>query len=93
MEGNIATNNGGGLYIDKRDVILRPNGVIQIVSNKAVNGAGIYIGGTLDSTASFSVDESSVGNVIISDNVASGYGAAVCIDNGLFNLNSDNVSI
>ena len=93
MQNNAATGNGGGIYIDRRHVVLQPEGVVRIVHNNAVDGAGIYIGGTEEAKASFSVSSESTGNVQICDNIASGNGAGVCISNGQFTLNSDRITL
>ncbi len=43
---NVATKNGGGIYIDDCPVILKPTGTVNIANNEAENGAGLYIAGT-----------------------------------------------
>ena len=93
MTSNLAIGNGGGIYIDRQSVLLTPTGVVQIKENSAVNGAGIYISGTVSQKASFFVSEESLGTVMIQGNKASENGGGVCIDNGEFTIGSKNIRL
>lgn len=93
MLSNEASGNGGGIYIDQQQVMLAPEGEVKITGNKAVDGAGIYIGGTTEKEASFAVKSDSTGIVEITGNTASGNGAGVCISNGLFTLDSEHITL
>ncbi|MBO5253434.1 MAG: hypothetical protein J6C51_05770, partial [Clostridia bacterium] len=61
--------------------------------NEATNGAGIYIGGTTLSPASFAVSDESAGTVELCDNTAAGSGAGVCIKDGEFTLSSNKITL
>lgn len=53
IEGNIAKENGGGMYISDCPVTLEPEKDVFITGNKAAqNGAGIYIHGSSGSSGS-----------------------------------------
>lgn len=53
IEGNIAKENGGGMYISDCPVMLEPEKDVFITGNKAAqNGAGIYIHGSSGSSGS-----------------------------------------
>lgn len=106
LTNNIASNSGGGIYIDKQHVRLAPTGSVKITGNKAGYnqdetkssfdgyGGAIYIGGTLDKDdASFSVDTTSLGTVLIDKNQSKTYGGGVCIDNGYFTMDGENVQV
>lgn len=93
LKANVATASGGGIYIDGQQVTLAPEGTVRIDGNTAVDGAGIYICGTAENRASFAVDKNSTGTVEICDNTASGSGAGVCINNGLFTLDSSHITL
>lgn len=94
LTGNAASENGGGIYIDKQNVTLNPVAAVNITGNSATNGAGIYIAGTEnENDASFGLDSKCKGTVMLSGNTASGKGGAVCIQYGSFLQNSDKISI
>lgn len=94
LKNNTATDDGGGIYIDKQLVNLKPTGLVSITGNSADRGAGIFIAGTegkTDSDAGFSVDAESVGTVELSSNTATADGGGVCISNGYFTLGASNI--
>ena len=94
LTGNTATADGGGIYIDKQIVNLKPTGSVSITGNSAARGAGIFIAGTEGKTepdAGFSVDAESGGTVELSSNTATADGGGVCISNGYFALDADNI--
>ena len=93
MIGNTATGDGGGIYIDKQLVNLKPTGLVTITGNHANRGGGIFIGGTNGNDACFSVDSADGGNVNLSSNTARAEGGAVCISNGYFTLDADNITL
>ena len=88
---NTATANCGGICIDKTEVSLAPTGQVTISQNKATNGAGIYIGGTEESLAAFSVSSDCTGEVLFDGNVATENGGGACLSYGNFNINSDKI--
>ena len=89
---NIAVNSGGGIFIDKQVVNLKPTGTVTFNGNQAVNGAGMYILGDAEIPAGFTVDEC-LGRVVFSFNVATANGGGVCIDNGIFTISYNNIDI
>lgn len=103
--GNIALKDGGGIYIDKQQVILVSKGEVLISQNKAGynqlgeegnqigRGAGIFIGGEIGSEASFSVSKESTGVVAITDNQAKDFGGGVCINIGNFLVDGTNIIV
>ena len=96
LSGNIANANGGGIYIDEKELLLNPVGTVTIANNKAVNGAGIYIhdGDTTNTKlAGFSVIVEAEGNVVMQENNALAEGGGVCINNGYFTLDSDKITL
>lgn len=96
MIANSASGNGGGIYIDQQIIKLNPIGVVNIEGNKAKqNGAGIYIGGTNGKDAGFEVDITSTGRVVLQNNGDENTknGGAVCINNGYFKMEKDNIDI
>jgi len=96
LTDNIASNDGGGIYINEREVNLNPTGQVTITGNRAKRGAGIYIiDGDTGNTAvaGFSVADAATGSADISQNIASEYGGGVCISNGYFNLSSDKINL
>ena len=106
LTNNIALSCGGGIYIDKQHVKLAPTGSVVITKNKAGYnqdssvsafdgfGGAIYISGTVnDDDASFSVDTSSTGTVLINQNSSKTYGGGVCINNGYFTMDGTNVKV
>jgi len=96
MKENDASGNGGGIYIDQQIIKLNPIGVVNIEENKAKqNGAGIYIGGTNGKDAGFEVDITSTGRVVLQNNGDENTknGGAVCINNGYFKMEKDNIDI
>ena len=90
---NKASADGGGIYIDRQKVELKPTGAVTITGNEANRGAGIFIGGTDGEDAGFSVDSASSGTVDLSSNTATAEGGAVCIRNGYFNLAANNIAL
>ena len=103
---NIAFKDGGGIYIDKQIVELSPIGEVIISSNIAGyidrdiessyigRGGGIFIEGTPNlEDAGFSVDLLSTGNVSITNNSSKDYGGGVCINEGYFNVEGDNIKV
>lgn len=93
MTDNTATGDGGGIYIDKREVNLKPTGLVTVTGNSANRGGGIFIGGTNGTDAGFSVDSTDGGTVNLSSNMATAEGGAVCISNGYFTLNANNITL
>lgn len=94
LSANIATQDGGGIYIDKQNVVIDPTGNVMIIGNHANRGAGVFIGGTEgQNDASFSVNSTGGGTVELSSNIASETGGAVCINNGSFALDENNVTL
>ena len=104
--GNVASKDGGGIYIDTQIVTLAPIGDVVITQNKAGyvdkdntsgnegRGGGIFIGGTPGiNDAGFSVDLSSTGIVSILENTAKDYGGGVCINNGFFEVAGTNIKV
>ena len=107
LKGNFAKENGAGIYIDRQNVVLKPKAKVEIINNKAGydkngeivsgtyngNGGAIYISGTNGTDASFSVDISSTGTVLIDNNTAKTNGGGICINNGYFDMNSDKATV
>lgn len=103
--GNTALKDGGGIYIDKQQVILVPKGEVLISQNKAGynqlgeigeqigRGAGIFIGGEIGSEATFSVSKESTGIVSITGNQAKDFGGGVCINIGNFLVDGTNIIV
>ena len=82
INGNIAENMGGGLYIDGFTNLNR----VIISENKANIGAGIaYIGGNDRRVLNVEKD------TIISNNIAFNYGGSIYIKNGIINLNGGEI--
>ena len=103
LTGNITDNSaavsGGGIYISKQEVVLDPTGIVTISGNMAsrdnanASGGGIYIEGTESAPAGFKVDNThTTGRVVLSANQATN-GGAVCVNNGYFHINHDNITI
>ncbi|MBR5253269.1 MAG: InlB B-repeat-containing protein [Clostridia bacterium] len=92
ITNNTATENGGGIFIYNKVVELTPSGVVNFANNKAADGAGMYILGVGETLAGFSVAECS-GRVVFSSNTATGNGGGVCINNGSFTIDHDNIDI
>ena len=93
MLNNEASGDGGGIYINQQNVKLAPTGDVAVTGNKAGRGAGIFIGGTNGTNASFSADKNAAGKVEITDNTATGEGGGVCISNGYFELDAENITL
>ena len=96
LKDNTAVSDGGGIYIDQQEVNLEPKELVSITGNRADRGAGIFIGGDADTPAGFTVDKTKPGRVEIMDNTASGtngIGGGVCISNGYFQLDADNITL
>ena len=93
IKDNTATGNGGGIYINQQNVVLNPTGNVTIQGNSAVNGAGMYIGGTEDQNAGFSLAEGSYGEVLFVNNIASGYGGGVCLYYGDMAITNDSIAL
>lgn len=94
LSGNIASGNGGGIYIDRQKVTLTPAGAVSVTGNNADNGAGIFIAGTAgERNASFTLAENCKGSIALTGNTATGHGGAICIQNGSFAQASDKITI
>ena len=93
LKDNTASADGGGIFIDRQKVNLAPTGQVFVTGNRAGRGAGIFIGGTDGTDASFSADKNAAGTVQITENTASGEGGGVCISNGFFTLDAENIAL
>lgn len=97
INGNRAIEDGGGIFIDKKIVVMDPVADVFITNNQAGHyGAGICIAGTNGEDAGFAVQKAEAGaaKVTITNNNAdavNGTGGGVCINNGYFNLDSDRI--
>ena len=99
ITGNTATFNGGGIYISKQEVILDPTGTVNIACNiakhhaNATNGGGIYIEGTEDAPAGFKVTNTYPEGKVVLDSNESQTGGGVCVNNGYFHIDHNNIVI
>ena len=88
VNGNIATGNGGGIYVNGKLPVIMSGG--QINSNKAVNGGGIYTNAVGNRSGLINCITLS-GTGTISDNTASANGGGVhfASSQGAMVINSD----
>ena len=97
LRKNEATQNGGGIFIDKKIVNMDPLEDVTITANTAGQyGAGIYIEGTDGTDAGFTVSKTAAAKVHITGNIAdiaNGTGGGVCINKGFFNVDSDRITL
>ena len=90
LSGNIAAENGGGIFIDEQKVVLTPTNTVLFSGNKAADGAGMYISGAAGDPAGFSVS-TSAGSVIFAENIATGNGGGVCLSYGDMSITNEQI--